>query len=207
MGMSVEKAIFDRRRGALTSYPSDLIATSMRILVESSKKGLKIAAISLMSISEYVKNIGKITQRLKDLLAETVSSMKSNMTFLAPLLSGIVIGLAAMITSILNRLSMTAEIGGGAEGLGGMGNMLEIFKVADVIPPYYLLIAIGIYLIQIIFILTGTLVTIDSGEDKLQKTNKIGINLVKGIGLFFVTALISTLVLFILSTVVLGGLG
>ena len=66
----------------------------MRVLVESSKKGLKIAAVSLMSISEYVKNIQKITERLKDILAEIVSEMKSNMTFLAPLLSGIVIGLA-----------------------------------------------------------------------------------------------------------------
>lgn len=207
MGMSVEKAIFDTRRGVLTFYPSDLISTSMRILVESSKKGLKIAAVSLMGISEYVKNIEKITQRLKDLLAETVSSMKSNMTFLAPLLSGIVIGLAAMITSILNRLSFASELAGGAEGLGGgVGNLLNIFDLTQVIPPYYLQIAIGVYLIQIIFILTGTLVTIDSGEDKLQRTNKIALNLRRGIGLFFITALVSTFILSALSSIVLGNL-
>jgi len=202
-GMSVEKAVFDPRRGALIYYPSDLIATSMRILIESSKKGLKIAAIALMSISEYVKNIGKIKQRLNDLLAETVSSMKSNMTFLAPLLSGIVVGLAAMITSILNQLNL-AQLEGGAE-LGGVSNLTEIFDLTQVIPPYYLQIAIGIYLIQMIFILTSTLVTIDSGEDKLQRTNKIAGNLSKGIGLFFITALISTFILFALSSVVLGG--
>jgi len=88
MGMGVEKAIFDPQRGAISYYPSDLIATSMRILIESAKKGLKIAAVSLMSISEYVKNIQKITNRLRDLLAEIISDMKSNMVFLAPLLSG-----------------------------------------------------------------------------------------------------------------------
>ncbi|MEK6823914.1 MAG: hypothetical protein AABY06_02660 [Nanoarchaeota archaeon] len=203
-GMDVDKAIFDPRRGALIYYPSDLIATSMRILIESSKKGLKIAAIALMSISEYVKNIGKIKQRLNDLLAEVVSSMKSNMTFLAPLLSGIVVGLAAMITSILNQLNL-AQLEGGAE-LGGISNLTNIFDLTTVIPPYYLQIAIGIYLIQIIFILTSTLVTIDSGEDKLQRTNKIADNLSKGIGLFFITALISTFILFVLSAVVLGGL-
>jgi len=202
-GMDVDKAIFNSRTGALTYYPSDLIATSMRILIESSKKGLKIAAIALMSISEYVKNIGKIKQRLNDLLAETVSSMKSNMTFLAPLLSGIVVGLAAMITSILNQLNI-AQLEGGAE-LGGISNLTNIFDLTQVIPPYYLQIAIGIYLIQIIFILTGTLVVIDSGDDKLQRTNKIASNLSKGIGLFFITALISTFILFVLSSVVLGG--
>jgi len=201
MGMSVERAIFDPNRGALVYYPSDLIATSMRVLIESSKKGLRIAAVSLMSISEYVKNIQKITDRLRDLLAEVVSDMKSNMTFLAPLLSGIVVGLAAMIAFILNKL----EIGNleSAGGIGNMGDLLGIFDLTKMIPPYYLQIAIGIYLIQIIFILTKSLVTVDSGEDKLERTHKIGLNLKRGILLYFITALLSTLALFFLSTIVL----
>ncbi|HUS49166.1 MAG TPA: hypothetical protein VMZ91_03325, partial [Candidatus Paceibacterota bacterium] len=188
MGMGVEKAIFDPKRGAISYYPSDLIATSMRILIESAKKGLKIAAISLMSISEYIKNIKKITNRLRDLLAEIISGMKSNMTFLAPLLSGIVVGLAAMITSILNKLNISNLGETGAPGVGNLDTVLNIFDLTKMIPPYYLQIAIGIYLIQIIFILTGTLVTIDSGEDKLEKTNKIGKNLKRGITLYFITA-------------------
>ena len=206
MGMSVEKAIFNPTRGAISYYPSDLIATSMRVLIESAKKGLNIAAISLMSISEYVKNIHKITSRLQDMLAEIVSDMKSNMVFLAPLLSGIVVGLASMITSILNKLNMPALGEAGAGGIGNLGTILQIFDLTKMIPPYYLQISIGIYLVQIIFILTSTLVTIDSGEDKLEKTNKTGINLRRGILLYFITALIATLALFILSSVVLGGL-
>ncbi|MBR9701427.1 hypothetical protein GOV13_00730 [Candidatus Pacearchaeota archaeon] len=207
MGMGVEKAIFDPNRGAIIYYPSDLIATSMRVLIESSKKGLKIAAISLMSISEYVKNIQKITNRLRDMLAEIVSDMKSNMTFLAPLLSGIVVGLAAMITAILKKLNISGLGEAGAAGMGGMGDIMKIFDLVKMIPPYYLQIIIGIYLVQIIFILTGTLVAIDSGEDKLEKTNKTGKNLKRGILLYIGTALLSTISLFILSTIVLGGLG
>jgi len=206
MGMGVEKAIFDRRRGAIIYYPSDLIATSMRVLIESAKKGLNIAAISLMSISEYVKNIQKITTRLRDMLAEIVSDMKSNMTFLAPLLSGIVVGLAAMITSILSKLNLANLGEAGAAGIGNLSTILQIFDLTKMIPPYYLQIAIGIYLVQIIFILTSTLVTIDSGEDKLEKTNKIGKNLTRGILLYFITALLATLVLFVLTSVVLGNL-
>ncbi|MCK5149772.1 hypothetical protein KAJ87_02510 [Candidatus Pacearchaeota archaeon] len=206
MGMSVEKAIFDPKRGALVYYPSSLIATSMRILVESSKKGLTIAAVSLMNISEYVKNIQKITSRLRDMLAEIVSDMKSNMTFLAPLLSGVVVGLAVMITSILNKLSVASLGESSAAGLGNLGSMIEIFSIIKMVPPYYLQIAVGVYIIQIIFILTSALVTIDSGEDKLEKTNKIGKNLSKGIALYFITALLATLALFFLTSIVLGGL-
>lgn len=205
LGMSVERAIFDPRRGALASYSSNLIGTSMRILVQSVKKGLNAAAKSLMSISEYIKNIKKITNRLKDMLAEVISDMKSNMTFLAPLLSGIVVGLASMITSILGKLKL-AELAGEAESLGGMATIEEIFDLSQMIPPYLLQISIGIYLIQIIFILTGTLVMINSGQDKLQKTNLISKNLKKGMVLYFITAVVATLALFILTSVVLGDL-
>ncbi|MBU1129448.1 MAG: hypothetical protein KJ949_02335, partial [Nanoarchaeota archaeon] len=205
MGMSVDKAIFDSGRGAIIYYPSDLISTSMRVLIESAKKGLKIAAASLMSISEYVKNINKITDRLRDMLAEIVSDMKSNMTFLAPLLSGVVVGLASMIAAILNKLKL-ASLGGDAANLGNVSGIMHLFDVYQMIPPYFLQISIGIYIVQIIFILTGTLVAIDSGEDKLEKTHKIAMNLKKGIVLYFITALVATLALFALTSIVLGGL-
>ncbi len=206
MGMSVEKAIFDPKRGAIVYYPSDLISTSMRILVESSKKGLQIAALSLMSISEYVKNLHKITSRLKDLLAEVISDMKSNMSFLAPLLSGVVVGLAAMITSILTRLNIKNLSGQGVGNLGNLGNIVNIFDITKMIPPYFLQLIIGIYLVEIVFILTRALVVIDSGEDKLERTNKTGKNLISAILLYVITAFLSVIVLFVLTSIVVGGL-
>jgi len=205
MGMSVENAIFDNKRGAIVYYPSNLIGTSMRVLVESAKKGLNIAALSLVNISEYVKNINKITDRLKDMLAEIVSDMKSNMTFLAPLLSGVVIGLSAMITSILGKLELTS-ISGEVAGMGTLDSITGLFERSQMIPPYLLQIFVGIYLIEIIFILTGTLVVVDSGNDPLEKTNKAGKNLKLGIGLYFITSLISTLALSFISIIVLGNL-
>lgn len=208
MGMSTETAIFDEKRGALVYYPSDLISTSMKILVESAKKGLNIAALSLISISEYVKNLNKITDRLRDMLAEIISDMRSNMTFLAPLLSGVVVGLAAMITSILSKLSI-ANLNsqtGSIAGFGNIATILNIFDMSKMIPPYWLQLIVGVYLIEIIFILTGALVVIDSGEDKLEKTNKTGINLQRGIGLYAVTAFFAVIALFLLTSIVLGNL-
>ena len=209
LGMSVEKAIFDRRQGAIIFFPSELIATSMRILVESAKKGLRIAAISLMSISEYVKNIQKITERLKDMLAEVVSDMKSNMSFLAPLLSGVVVGLASMINAILYKVNQVSLQGVTGATLGGVdvSTLSGLFDFTQMIPPYFLQIIIGIYLIEIVFILTRTLVTINSGEDKLEVTNETGKNLIKGIMLYFITGLVATVALSVLVGFVLKGLG
>jgi len=207
-GMSLEQAVFNERRGGIIYYPSSLIKMSMKILVESVKKGLKVAARSLMSISEYVKNIRKINERLRDLLAEVVSDMKSNMTFLAPLLAGIVVGLASMITLILNKLQIMASLGAETEiaGFGNMAGITQIFDITKMIPPYFLQIAIGIYIIEIIFILTGTLVTVDAGEDKLKKKYDISRYLKFGSLLYLITALVSVLVLSILAAVALAGI-
>jgi hypothetical protein len=208
LGMSLERALFDPKRGAVVFYPSQLIATSMRILVESVKKGLQVAARSLMSISDYVKNIKKVNMRLNDLLAGIVSDMKSNMTFLAPLLSGIIVGLAGMITTILGSLSAMFEGGGSNElvGAGGIQGILSIFDVTQMIPTYWLQIVIGIYLIEIVFILTSTLVTVKAGRDPLMVTAQTGKNLKTTMLLYSIVAVLSVVALTMIGSIVLAGL-
>jgi hypothetical protein len=208
LGMSIDSAIFDKRRGAIIYFPSALISTSMKILIESAKKGLKVAAQSLMSISVYLKNIEKINQRLRDLLAEVISDMKSNMTFLAPLLAGIVVGLGVMISTILIKLQDINQIAntGDSTGVTSFSEITKIFNVAEMIPPYYLEIIIGFYIIEIIFILTTTLVTIDAGKDSLKEKNQISKNLITGAVFYLLTALVSVSALALLSSIALSGI-
>jgi len=203
-GMSLEKAIFDNKSGAAIYYPSALISTSMKILIESVKKGLQVAARSLMSISDYIKNIQKINQRLKDLLAEIVSDMKSNMTFLAPLLAGIVVGLATMIMTILIKIqslqimqTQDAELTGSMTNLAGI---TKLFNAAEMVPPYFLQMSIGLYIIEIIFILTIALVTVDAGKDTLKEKYEISRNLKKGFLLYLATAAVSIISLTLLAS-------
>ncbi|RMD65518.1 hypothetical protein D6817_05885 [Candidatus Pacearchaeota archaeon] len=210
LGMNLEEAIFDKNRGAIIYYPSTLIATSMRILVESVRKGLSIAARSLIAISGYVKNIEKINQRLKDLLAEIVSDMKSNMTFLAPLLSGIVVGLATMITLILNQLQLLQKNAGNtaaaATQLGTFQNIVQLFDVTRMVPPYFIQIAIGVYIIEIIMILNHALSTVDTGRDVVSEKHNLAVNLRRGVLLYFFTSLTAIIALTILASVAIGAL-
>jgi Flp pilus assembly protein TadB len=211
-GMSVEEAVFNSARGAINYYPSDLLRTSMQIMVEAVKKGLSIAAKAMMSISTYVKNIHTVNERLKDLLAEITSSMKSNMTFLAPLLSAIIVGLASMITSILGKLKLMLETGAMQSGssIGGLGSVstiVEMFDINKMIPPYWLQVAVGIYIVEVIFILTMTLITIESGEDRLGEKYEISKNLQTGMTLYFITALVAIIALAALAGVAISGIG
>ncbi len=209
-GMSVRKAVFDKRRGAIIYYPSDLVRTSMEILIESAKKGLRVAANALMGISEYLKNIKKINNRLNDLLAEIVSSMKSNMSFLAPLLAGIVVGLSAMITSILLKLETLLQLPGGAEsqigGVGTVGTLTQLFDLANMIPPYYIQIIVGVYVVEIIYILTVTLVSVKNGVDPLSEKHEIAQNMKRGILMYLMAALVSIFALSLLATIAVGGI-
>ena len=210
LGMSVREAIFNPQRGAIIYYPSSLVKTSMEILVESVKKGLTVAANALMSISEYVKNIQKIEERLKDLLADIISSMKSNISFLAPLLAGIVVGLSAMITIILNKLSLAMQAPGGADqalgGIGTVGSIVQLFDLTKMIPPYYLQLIVGIYVVEIIYILSITLVTVESGSDELGEKYEIAQNMKSGMLMYSFSALISIIGLALLSALAVGGL-
>lgn len=209
LGMPLEKAIFDNRRGAIINYPSNLIATSMHILIEGVRKGLRVAAESLMSISDYIRNINKINERLRDLLAEVISDMKSNMIFLAPLLAGIVVGLSSMITLILGRLdylvnSMDITLSGTV--YSNIANFTDLFKAEHMISPYILQFLTALYLIEIIFILTKTLVAVDAGEDKLKETYDIGKNLISGGILYLIITTLAIVILSIIGSVVLSSI-
>jgi len=178
-------------------------------LTESVKKGLQVAARSLTSISDYVKNIKKINERLNDLLAGIVSDMKSNMTFLAPLLSGIIVGLAGMITTILGSLSAMlarGDLGDVSGTSGGVVGILSVFDVTKMIPTYWLQVIVGIYLVEIVFILSSTLVTIKAGRDPLMTTAQTGNNLRTTIILYTIVAIISVVLLTIIGSVALANL-
>jgi hypothetical protein len=114
-----------------------------------------------------------------------------------------------MIASILGTLSAMFNSGmGGSEilGTGGIEGVLGFFNPTEMIPTYWLSIVIGIYLIEIVFILTSTLVTIKSGRDPLQSTSETGKNLKKTILLYFVVALFAIIGLSLIGAVVLAGL-
>lgn len=189
LGMSVQQAIFDPKYGALLDFPSNIIESSMKVLVESSKKGARIAAQSLTNISRYIKEIHKVDERLKDLMADIISSMKSQINFLTPVISGIVIGITSMITLILGKIGEVGEdIGTGDGGLPS-----DIFGNPG-IPPYYFQLVVGIYIVQIIYLLTVLENGIENGSDSLNEKYLLGNNMIKSLILYCIIAAIITVV-------------
>jgi len=172
----------------------------MNILIAGSKKGPKVAAHSLITISRFLTSMHKVNERLKDLLADTVSSMSMQIKMFVPVISGIVVGLSALTTNILLNLGTqlgALESGGSASSEYSFGaGLLDIFQLESMLPLHLFQIIVGLYLVQIIFILSYMLSGIIHGQDKIEKNYALGQNLVLGTAIYVVIT-IATAVLFV----------
>jgi len=177
LGMSVEQAIFDPNNGVLRSYPSNMIESSMKVLTESSKKGPAIAAQALMNVSSYIKQMHKVEERLLDLLSETISSIKAQINFLTPVITAIVIGITSMVSAILGRLSTQMAKISEQGAAGAASGLMGLF--GDGIPTFYFQAVVGIYVVQVVYILTVMANGVENGQDKLSERFELGKNLIR----------------------------
>lgn len=174
LGMSVDNAIFNKETGVLNDYPSNLIESSMKVLVESSKKGPKIASQALINVSNYIKEMHKVNERVQDLMSEIISGLKGQISFLAPTLTGIVVGITSMIGTIMGKLNNI----NGMDEAGGGGMLSEMFKAS--IPTYHFQAVVGVYIVQLVFVLTIMVNSIQNGKDKDGERYSLGQNMIKG---------------------------
>jgi hypothetical protein len=200
LGMGVNEAIFDPHVGAVVYFPSKVISSSMKVLTESIRKGPLIAAQALLNISRYIKEIHKVNERLKDLMSDIIVSMKSQISFLTPVISGIVIGITSMITNIISRLGSQMRQIGGEAGSTAV-NMAQFF--GDGLPTYYFQLVVGIYVVQIIFILTILSNGIENGEDTLNERYLLGVNLIRSTVLYIVVSLFVMVLFNIIATTIM----
>ncbi len=196
LGMNLKDAIFDEKKGALSFYPSAIIKSVMNTLVEAARKSPEIAAASLITISKYLTNAHRVNERLQDLLADTTSSMSAQIKMFAPVISGIVVGLSALTTSILSDLGDKLrgfEAGTETQGFGT--GLLQVFQIEHMLPAYQFQLIVGVYLVQIVIVMSFLLNGIVNGPDKIEQENMMSKNLILAT-LFYAGLTVATTLLF-----------
>lgn len=174
-GMSVEAAIFDSEKGAINNYPSDLVVSSMKIFIRAIEKGPDIAAKTLIDLAKYLSEIHMSNERMKDLLAESLGSMKSQASYLAPLISAVVISIVSLVTMIMGSLAKATTSLQQTEGP-------EISSfLGDSIPTYLFQSVVGMYIVMLIAILVFMVVNLESGDDPILMKYEIGSKLMSGL--------------------------
>ena len=209
LGMSIDKAIFDPLHGALVSFPSNLIESSMKVLTQAIKKGPLIAAQALTNVSRYIKEIHKVNERLKDLMADIIASMKSQIKFLTPAIAGVVVGITSMITSILGKLgTQLQQVTSSTQGADAAAPTGILGLFGDGIPTYYFQLIVGVYVVQITFILTVIANGVENGADKLNERYQLGNNLIRSTILYvFISGAVMLLFNIVTSRILSATLG
>ncbi|MBI3190286.1 hypothetical protein HYZ41_01130 [archaeon] len=188
LGFTFQQAFFEEKYGAVRYYPSKLIKSVMRTVVESSKKGIVVASNSMLSISKYLKNLHTTQEEVRDSLNEVVGSLKFQGFFLTPMISGTVATLAIIIIRILKQL------GDQAPALGTSIPMISEFSQIP-ISPFQFIFVVAIYMIESSFIISMFINTIENGEDPIGRANVTGYTLIIGFVVFTVS-LLMTLTMF-----------
>lgn len=200
-GMSVEQAIFNEEKGAINQYPSDIVVSSMKIVTHALDRGPEITAKTLLDLSRYLSEIHSGNERMKDLLAESLSSMKSQATFLAPVISGVVISIVSLVTMIMGTLSeRTAELASEAESASAASFL------GSSIPTYLFQSVVGIYIVLLILILTYLVTNLEYGEDAIFTKYSMGEKVISGMNKYAVIVILGIVLFSLIGNSVLGSI-
>jgi len=186
LGVTLREALFNKDFGVIKHYPSKTIRNTMKIVVDSSSKGLYVAASTLTAISQYMKNVHDVDEHLKQLLEDVTSSMSLMSSLLVPLAAGVVVGLGGIVMKILLFVSsIFSQLPIEQEEIPIIGTKLEA-----VMPIEMMIIIVGIYMIEMIISINIFKVQIERGNDIIEIGYSIGMNLISGAIIFTLAVVI-----------------
>lgn len=178
LGTTFEQALFDKSVGVIWKYPSRIIKSVFRVIVESMEKSVTLAALTALTLSRYLKGVKMVKEEIMDMLSETITSMYFLANFLAPLISGIIVTMAIVIMEIL--FVMTGQVQQ-VLGQGQMPATLPAFltfvwsgggKGMPITPAGFQLV-VGIYTLETALIISYFVNRLEYGEDAIGLRNII----------------------------------
>ncbi|HLD62999.1 MAG TPA: hypothetical protein VI875_03975 [Candidatus Norongarragalinales archaeon] len=174
LGMTLEAAVFDKTFGVLKDLPSRTMRSGLQFMIDAVQLGVNVAAKSLISLSLQLRNSQKTDQALRALLADVTTMLKTMSMFVAPIVLGVVSALQRIIVNSLSQQS-------GAEsslpqlegtGAGGFSSLTNVFSQNDALKasadPATFVIIMGVYVIQVVAILTYFNSQIEDTNNKLH---------------------------------------
>lgn len=175
MRMSTEDALFDREFGALTNVPSSRIKAIMKLFVEGIKKSYAAAGVAVIKIADHLKQLQEVEKRIRNTLGVLTSTLKTTANVFAPIIAGITLGITKLMANVMGK------IGNG-----------EILSISGLNPDYFVF-AIGIYLIELVFLLNRLANGIEDGDDKIYYFYSLGKSLPYSMLIFTVSTVLSTM--------------
>ena len=191
LGMTFEDALFNKKWGALLYYPSRLIKNVMLAVTDTARTGVRYAAESMLRIARYLKNIRETQEYIRDMLSETVSSMKFQAYFLTPMITGLIVSMTTVITLVLGILGDYLDEMNMGSAMGISGDFASAFNMEANTSPEVFQLIVGVYLIEVVIILGIFLTKIGEGDDSITQWYNVGKMLAIAIVIYFIVAFVA----------------
>ena len=178
-GATLEQAIFDKKTGAINLYPSRILKASMKTIVDIAKRGSVFVSMALKSMSEFLRDADEVNKTTDEILSDVTSEMQVTTLVFAPITAAIVVGLMAIVIylfsyfgqSLQNVQQFFTNIGTGSTGMSAYS---FLFNIGKQIPFHYFQLIVGVYMIEVVSMLSYFLGEITYGDDEVSKMFNLG---------------------------------
>jgi hypothetical protein len=173
---NLHDALFSDEFGSLKYVYSDRIKAVLRLFVEGTQKSQRAASASLIRIADHLKQLQEVENKIKDMLYELTSTLRTTVTVFAPLIAGVTLAITTLISTIISSLSAHIPTDSGSISSLPFSGTSETFIIENVRPEYFVLV-IGVYLIELVFLLTRFTNGINEGDDNAMYMVSLGKNI------------------------------
>jgi hypothetical protein len=186
MHTNIHDALYDSEYGALQHVYSDRIKAILYLFVEGTKKSQQAVSASLVRIADHLQQLQEVEKKIVDMLAELTSTVRSTVTMFAPLIAGITLA----ITFLISRILATIHFSGSPEIFTGLPvsvqGLSQTFMVENIHPDSFVFV-IGIYILELVVLLTRFVTGLNEGDDTATFFYTLGKTLPLSLGVFTVT--------------------
>jgi len=182
-------ALYSIEYGSLHHVYSDRIKSILRLFVEGTKKSQRAVSASLIRIADHLKQLQEVEKKITDMLYELTSTLRSTVSVFAPLIAGVTLSITTLISTILlsiqEKQSPDNIIGMPATFSAAAGS----FMTENIRPEYFVLV-IGVYLIELVILLTRFINGLDEGDDAATFMYSLGKTMPLSIAVFSITVIL-----------------
>ena len=162
----------------------------MRLFVEGVKKSYTAAGVAIVKIADHLKQLQDVERGIKNDLGILTSTLRSTAIIFAPVIAGVTLGITNLISKIFNKMNLKEIIT--KESIFSFFGTPK-FAIENINPGFFVFV-IGIYIIQLVILLTRFANGIDEGDDRIQYMYTLGKALPNAIIIFTIVTILSMII-------------
>jgi hypothetical protein len=189
MHTNLHEALYSSEFGSLKFVYSDRLKAILRLFVEGTQKSQQAVSASLLRIADHLKQLQEVEKKITDMLSELTSTLRSTVAVFAPLIAGVTLAITMLISSILSSFQWDTSVDSIADLPVTTPYKVESFMIENVRPEYFVLV-IGIYLLELVVLLTRFTNGLNEGDDNATFMYSLGRIMPLSVAVFSVTIIV-----------------